>query len=103
MCGLSRLRRIDSYLGGMTDPDLMAMAQDELDRACSLSWRELAQIVPWGDEFDGVSPGGREVIAARSYLWADGEGGDILCEVTVYGGPSRYDQGERASRIISRT
>lgn len=86
----------------MTDSDLMAMAQDELERACSLNWRELAAIVPWGDEFGGVSPGGREVIAARSYLWADREGGDILCEVTVYGGPSRYDRGAQASRIIPK-
>jgi hypothetical protein len=86
----------------MTDPDLMAMAQDELNRACSLSWPELSKIAPWGDEFDGVSPAGRNVTAARSYLWADGEGGDILCEIVVYGGPSRYDHGARASRIIPK-
>ena len=86
----------------MTDPDLMAMAQDELDRACSLKWRELSKIVPWGDEFEGVSPAGRNVLAARGYLWAGEEGGDILCEVTVYGGPSRYDQGATVSRIIPK-
>jgi hypothetical protein len=86
----------------MTDPDLMAMAQDELTRACSLSWRELSSITPWGDEFEGVSPAGRNVLAARSYIWASGEGGDILAEVTVYGGPSRFDQGETVSRIIKR-
>ena len=87
----------------MTDPDLLAMAQDELDRAGSLKWRDLAAIVPWGDEFEGVSPAGRDVLAARSYLWAEGEGGDILCEVTVYGGPSRYDKGETVSRIIPKS
>jgi hypothetical protein len=86
----------------MTDADLMLMAQDELDRACSLSWRDLAKIVPWGDEFEGVSPAGRDVLAARSYLWADGEGGDILCEVTVYGGPSRFDRGATVSRRIPK-
>jgi hypothetical protein len=85
-----------------SDPDLMAMAVDELDRACSLSWRDLAKIAPWGDEFDGVSSAGRDVIVARSYLWASEPGGDILCEVVVYGGPSRYDHGARASRLIPK-
>lgn len=87
----------------MSDLDLLAMAQDELDRACTLTWRELAKIVPWGDEFEGVSPNGRDVLVARSYLWRDGQGGDILCEVTVYGGPSRFDQGEQATRVIERS
>ena len=87
----------------MSDLDLLAMAQDELDRACTLTWRELAKIVPWGDEFEGVSPKGRDVLVARSYLWRDGQGGDILCEVTVYGGPSRFDQGEQATRVIERS
>lgn len=86
----------------MSDPDLLAMAQDELDRACTLKWRELVKITPWGDEFEGLSPAGRDVLVARSYLWREGEGGDILCEVTVYGGPSRFDQGEQVSRIIAR-
>jgi hypothetical protein len=86
----------------MSDPDLLAMAQDELDRACTLKWRELAKVTPWGDEFEGLSPGGRDVMVARSYLWRDGEGGDILCEVTVYGGASRFDQGEQVSRVIAK-
>ncbi|USQ98600.1 hypothetical protein [Caulobacter sp. RL271] len=78
------------------------MARDELSRAVTLSWRDLKAIVPWGDTFEGVSPAGRYVEVERSYIWASEEGGDILCEVTVYGGPSRYDAGERVSRIISR-
>lgn len=86
----------------MSDPDLLAMAQDELGRACTLTWRELAKIIPWGDEFEGLSPGGRDVLVARSYLWRDGEGGDILCEVAVYGGPSRFDLGVQISRVIAR-
>jgi len=84
------------------DPDFMAMALDELDRACSLTWRDLSKITPWGDEFEGVSPAGRDVLAARSYIWADGEGGDILCEVTVYGGACRHDLGAAVSRIIQK-
>ena len=86
----------------MSDPDLLAMAEDELNRACTLTWRDLAKITPWGDEFEGVSPAGRNVLAARSYLWAVEEGGDILVEVTVYGGASRYDQGAQASRLIKK-
>lgn len=85
-----------------SDPDLAAMARDELARALTLSWRDLKAVVPWGDSFEGVSPAGRYVEVERSYIWASEAGGDILCEVAVYGGPSRYDAGERASSIISR-
>lgn len=84
------------------DADLEAMARDELSRAMTLRWQDLRGIVPWGDTFEGISPAGRYVEVERSYIWASEEGGDILCEVTVYGGPSRYDQGERASALIYR-
>ena len=80
--------------------DLAAMAEDELERALTLRWRELAAIVPWGDAYDGFTPAGRQVTVERSYLWAETAGGDILCEVAVYGGPSRWDEGARASRVI---
>ncbi|RYF90945.1 MAG: hypothetical protein EON95_15960 [Caulobacteraceae bacterium] len=86
----------------MTDPDLLAFAEDELTRALTLSWRELSKITPWGDTFEGLSPGGREVEVERNYIWAAGEGGDILCEVAVFGGPTRYDQGARVSRLIKK-
>lgn len=86
----------------MSDPDLLAFAEDELTRALTLSWRELSKITPWGDTFEGLSPAGREVQVERNYLWAAEEGGDILCEVAVFGGPSRYDQGARVSRLIKK-
>ena len=86
----------------MSDPDLTAFAEDELSRALTLSWRELSKITPWGDTFDGLSPAGREVRVERNYIWAAEEGGDILCEVAVFGGPSRYDQGARVSRLIKK-
>ena len=38
--------------------DLAAMAEDELARACELSWRALRDVTPWGDSYDGFSPGG---------------------------------------------
>ncbi|MGH6956600.1 MAG: hypothetical protein ACREEW_08060 [Caulobacteraceae bacterium] len=84
------------------DEDLAAMARDELERALTLSWPELAPIAPWGDAYDGFSPAGRQVTVERSYLWADGPGGDILCEVVVYGGPSRWEEGARATGVIAR-
>ena len=80
--------------------DLSAMAHDELARALDLRWRDLAGIVPWGDRFDGISPAGSNVTVERSYLWADKEGDDILCEVMVYGGESRWAQGAAASAVI---
>ncbi|HWF01101.1 MAG TPA: hypothetical protein VG248_14975 [Caulobacteraceae bacterium] len=82
--------------------DLSDMAEDELARALTLSWTELAKIVPWGDAFDGITPAGREVTVERSYLWQSDEGGDILCEVNVFGGASRWDWGARLSAVIAR-
>jgi hypothetical protein len=88
----------------MTDlkEDLAAMAADELERALTLGWRELAAVVPWGDAYDGFSPAGRQVTVERSYLWSETPGGDILCEVVVYGGQSRWDEGARAGGVIRR-
>ena len=86
----------------IADPDLAEMAQDELARAVTLSWRDLERIVPWGDTFEGVSPAGRFVKVERSYIWADGEGGDILCEVAVFPNDVLYDQGARRSVVIAR-
>ena len=82
--------------------DLAAMADDELARALSLSWPELSGVIPWGDSFEGITPAGRQVMVERSYIWAEKPGGDILCEVVVYGGPSRYEEGARAGAVIAR-
>ena len=87
----------------MGDPDLLAMAEDELGRACSLSWRELSKVTPWGDTFDGISPAGRNVQVERSYLWAGEPGGDVLCEVVAYVNTVLYDQGARVSRVVKKT
>jgi hypothetical protein len=84
------------------DADLAALAEDELARALTLAWRDLARIMPWGDAFDGFTASGRQVTVERSYIWAEKPGGDILCEVRVYGGPSRYDDGVTASRLIPK-
>jgi hypothetical protein len=84
------------------DPDLLAMAEDELARALSLDWRALSRVTPWGDSFEGISPAGRNVMVERAYIWRDRSGGDILCEVTVFGGESRFDAGEKVSALIPR-
>jgi hypothetical protein len=81
--------------------DLEAMAADEMERALTLSWRDLAAVVPWGDAFDGFTPAGRQVTVERSYLWSGRVGGDILCEVFVYGGPSRWDEGVRLAAVVA--
>ncbi len=85
-----------------TDPDLQAMADDELSRALALSWRELRKVTPWGDDFEGLSPAGRNVIVERAYVWKAEEGGDILCEVRVYANAALYDQGAAASAVIEK-
>jgi hypothetical protein len=93
-------RRWDLNTVTELEEDLAAMAADELDRALTLSWRELAAVAPWGDAYDGFTPAGRQVTVERSYLWSEESGGDILCEVNVYGGPSRWEEGARAAGLI---
>ena len=84
------------------DPDLLALAQDELDRALSLSWLQLSKVTPWGDTFDALSPAGREVQVERSYVWAGEAGGDILCEVTAFVNAPLYDNGAQVSRRVAK-
>ena len=61
-----------------TNPHFLAMAEDELKRAVTIRYRDLAKITPWGDTFEGISPDGRNVEVERNYLWASAPGGDIL-------------------------
>jgi hypothetical protein len=79
--------------------DLAAAAEDELERACTLAWRDLAGHMPWGDTFEGFSPGGRAVCFERSYLWEGEPGGEIRVEVVVYP-PDAYEAGVRLARTI---
>ena len=93
---------MDKALIKPTDPELQAAAEDELQTACSLSWRELSRVTPWGDDWDGFGPAGSPVRFERNYIWLEHEGGDILCEVRVYRGQTRYDHGALATRVIAR-
>ncbi len=83
------------------DDDLRTAAREELDRACTLKWRDLAKLTPWGDTFEGFSPLGREVCFERSYLWEDEAGGDIRVEVNVYE-PRAFERGVRVTGSIPR-
>lgn len=83
------------------DEDLEAAAHEELERACTLAWRDLAAHTPWGDTFEGFTPGGRDVCFERSYLWEAAPGGDIRVEVHVYE-PEDYEAGVRLTRCIKR-
>jgi hypothetical protein len=81
--------------------DLTAAADDELDRAMSLGWAQLAKHTPWGDTFEGFTPEGREVCFERAYMWEGETGGDIRVEVTVYESRS-YEDGVRHTRTIPK-
>jgi hypothetical protein len=63
--------------------ELTAMAEEELNAACALTWPELKRITPWGDSFEGFAPSGRAVEVARRYLWAHDPAGAIVVEVEV--------------------
>lgn len=81
--------------------DLMAAAVDELDRAMTLGWPQLAKATPWGDTFEGFTPEGREVCFDRAYIWEHETGGDIRVEVNVYE-PRSYEDGVTVTRLIER-
>lgn len=83
------------------DADLADAARDEMERACTLAWRQLRELTPWGDTFQGFTPTGREVCFERSYLWETTPGGDIRVEVHVYE-PEDYEAGVRLTRCIKR-
>jgi hypothetical protein len=84
------------------NPLLRESAEEELAHALDISWAALAKSVPWGDTYVGVAKDGREVEFERRYLWATEEGGDILVEVTVFAGQTRYEQGGKAEGIIAK-
>ena len=81
--------------------DFSAAAVEELDRAMTLGWAQLAKTTPWGDTFDGFTPEGREVCFERAYIWEHETGGDIRVEVTVYE-PRSYEDGVRVTRLITK-
>ncbi len=86
-----------------TADDLDALAQEELAQASGMPWAQLALLIPWGDAYEGITPGNLTVQLARSYLWAAEADGDILCEVRVYLDEAHYDYGARRTAVIRRS
>jgi hypothetical protein len=81
--------------------DLAEAASEEMGRACELGWRDLAQVTPWGDTYEGFTPAGRTAQFERNYLWAAEPRGDICVEVVVYQ-PEAHEQGVKLTRLIRR-
>jgi hypothetical protein len=84
------------------DPELEAAAEEELGQAMTLAWAALTRLVPWGDTYEGFGPNGRPLVFERSYIWRGDAGGDILCEVTAFRSPARFEAGVSASRVIEK-
>ena len=84
------------------DPELNAAAAEEMKAALTLSWTALSRLVPWGDTFEAFGPSGGPLSLERGYIWQGEPGGDILCEVVAFRGPSRYDRGVRLSELIRK-
>lgn len=78
--------------------DLSALAIEELDAACALSWAEMKRITPWGDTYDGLTAGGLEVEVERRYIWAHQPEGSVAVEVEVRLPGTR--QGAEARAVI---
>ena len=89
-------------MSGPADAELEEMADEELQRALTLSWRQLSRVTPWGDTADAFAPSGRAVMVERNYLWAEAPGGDILVEVVVFPNTVLYDQGARRSHRLTK-
>ena len=81
------------------EDDLETAAHEELDQALALGWKQLRGLTPWGDTFEGFTPGGRAVCFERTYLWDGEPDGDIRVEVTAYESHS-YETGVKLTRTI---
>ena len=81
--------------------DLREAAEEELERACEIGWRELVKVTPWGDIYEGFTPAGRSAQFERNYLWKDDAGQDICVEVTVFQ-PEAYEKGVKLTRVLTR-
>lgn len=78
------------------------MAEEELQRALTLGWRDLRKVIPWGDTAEAFAPSGRPVMVETNYLWADAPGGDILVEVAVFPDAVLYDEAARRAHRLQK-
>ena len=85
------------------DHALEQFAADELSHALSHEWFELESLAPFADVLESEPDDGRPFPVVRSYHWADHEGGDMVCEVTVYAAPDRKGHFVRRRCVIRKS
>lgn len=78
-------------------------AAHELSHALSHEWLELEPLAPFADVVDCEPEAGRPYEIVRSYRWAEHEGGDMVCEVTVYARPDRTGHFVRRRCVIRKS
>ena len=61
--------------------ELTRMAEEEMDLARRLSWKEMLRVTPWSDTYVALSGAGLEVEMQRTYLWADDTKSAIRVEI----------------------
>ena len=59
-------------------------------------------MTPWGDVYEGITPGGAAAQFERDYLWAGEPGGDVIVEVAVYPDAQRFEEAARRRRVIPK-
>ena len=87
------------------EPEELALdrwAAEELSDAIAHDWVEIEGVAPFADVVDCCPEEGRPYEVVRSYTWADREGGDIVCEVTVYATPDRKGHFARRRCVIRK-
>ena len=65
----------------VSEYELTLMAEDEMDLARRMSWRELTRVTPWSDTYIAASAAGPEVEIERNYVWVDDSKSAIRVEV----------------------
>ena len=65
----------------VSDFELTRMAEEEMDLARRLSWKEMLRVTPWSDTYMAVSGAGLEVEMQRTYLWVDDTKSAIRVEI----------------------
>ena len=84
------------------DEALERFAAEELSQAVTHDWLELEGLAPFADDTDCDPAAGRPYEVVRRYYWSEHEGGDIVCEVTVYAAPDRKGHFVRRRCVIRK-
>ena len=80
-----------------------SVTRETIERAIKKGTGQTDEVVAFENvTYEGFGPAGGTLVFERGYLWKAEAGGDILCEVVAYRGPSRYDAGVRLGRVIPK-